>query len=208
MKDPNKVITGYVTDMAAVEQHIADAVQRQLNTEALNQFPEARRTLQNLHETLQRHIQSLERVVDQKETGNFMENVKEAIGSVLGIAAGLYDKIRTDKVSRMVRDTYTATNLATISYQMLHTTALGLKDQRVADLALDNMKDLTPILVELSQVVCTVVAKELASENKVFDGTVGDKAISNTQEAWSRTNVGTGSMTGAGSMSGAGTITS
>lgn len=189
MKDPNTVLNDYVTDMAAVETHIQQAVKHQLGTDAVKSHPEAQRVLEQLNQTLQRHITALEGVVDKTEGGNIKETVKEAIGNVLGVAAGLYDKVRTDKASRAVRDTYTATNLAAISYHMLHTTALGLKEQRVADMAISHLKDLTPILVDLSKVVCNVVAKELAAENKIFDPTVAPKAISNTQTAWSGEHV-------------------
>ena len=68
---------------------------------------------------------------------------------------------------------------------MLHTTALGLKNQEVADLALRNLKGLTPILVDLSKVVCTVVADELDDEDKVYTASVGVQAVRDTQEAWS-----------------------
>jgi hypothetical protein len=189
MKDPQAVLNTYVTDMAAVETHIQEAVERQLNTDDINDYPEARRVLQQLHDTLGRHVTALEGVIDQTKGGNVKEAVKEAIGNVLGFAAGMYNKVRTDKASRAVRDTYTATSLAAISYHMLHTTALGLKDQRVANMAVSHLKDLAPLLVELSKVVCHVVAKELAAEDKIFDGTVGNQAVQNTQEAWSPSNV-------------------
>jgi hypothetical protein len=185
MKNPNAVLQGYLTDMAAVEQHIHEALERQLKGEALNPYPEARRVVEELRSTLERHVDVLHRENEGADGKDVVEMIKRAVGGALGFFAGLYDKVRTDKASRMIRDNYTATSLACISYQMLHTTALGLKNDRVADLALNHLKDLTPLLVELSEVVCTVVARELAAEEKVFDGTVGEQAISNTHEAWS-----------------------
>jgi hypothetical protein len=187
MKNPESVLHGYLTDMAAVEQHIHEAVERQLKTEALSEYPEAHRVVEELRTTLERHLSTLRREIESGdgESVDFVEAVKKAVAGALGLVAGLYDKIRTDKVSRMIRDDYTATSLATVSYQMLHTTALGLKNDRVADMALNHLKDLTPILVQLSEIVCTVVAQELAREEKIFDGTVGERAINNTHEAWS-----------------------
>jgi hypothetical protein len=193
MKDPKDVLNGYVADMAAVERHILDAVTRQLDGDAMNQYPDARRVTEGLQSTLRRHLDTLERELESKDGSDIIETVKKVVGSALGVIAGIYDKVRTDEVSRMIRDNYTATSLAAISYHMLHTTALGLKDERVADMALNHLRDLTPILVDLSQVVCTVVAAELAHEDKVYDGTVGPKAIENTQEAWSASWVHTGS---------------
>jgi hypothetical protein len=187
MKNPESVLHGYLTDMAAVEQHIHEAVERQLKTEAISEYPEAQRVVEELRTTLERHLSTLRREAESggSEGVDFVEAVKKAVSGALGLVAGLYDRIRTDKVSRMIRDDYTATSLAAVSYQMLHTTALGLKNDRVADMALNHLKDLTPILVQLSEIVCTVVAQELAREEKIFDGTVGERAINNTHEAWS-----------------------
>lgn len=193
MKDPNAVLNTYITDMAAVEQHIRDAIERQLNGDTLKKYGEAYSVVERLHRVLERHVSALEAEIDGREGGGIKEAVKEALGSALGFAAGLYDKVRTDEASRMIRDNYTATSLAAVSYHMLHTTALGLKNQRVADIATSHLKDLTPILVDLSKVVCHVVAQELAQEGKVFDGTVGDQAVKNTQDAWSGNYVNSGS---------------
>ena len=185
MKDPNEVLHTYLTDMHAVESHILEAVERQLNGDAIKAYPEASRAVRSVHTTLEQHTAALKNLVEARQDGASIKGaLKEALGDALGFAAGLYDKVRSDEVSRMIRDDYTALSLAAICYHMLHTTALGLKNENVASVALRHLKDLTPILVDLSKVVCHVVAKELADEDKVFDGTVGPQAVSNTQEAW------------------------
>lgn len=184
--DRTAILNTYVTDMKAVETHIHDAVARQLESDDTRAYPDAVRVLTTLKTTLERHTTALEAYNEQTEGGGLKEAVKEAIGSALGVAAGLYDQVREDKVSRMIRDSYTATSLAAISYHMLYTTALGLKSDAVATLALTNLKDLTPILVDLSKVVCTVVADELNDNDKVYTASVADQAIAATQEAWSR----------------------
>lgn len=188
--DRTEILNDYVTDMAAVEQHILEAVEHQLSSDDTSKYPDAVRVLSTLRSTLQNHVNALEAYNDKTGGGGLKEAVKEAVFSALGVAAGFYDQLRnTDKVSRMVRDTYTATSLAAVSYHMLYTTALGLKATDLSELALRNLKDLTPILVDLSQVVCTVVVAELNAEDKVVDATVADEAIRATQEAWSAENV-------------------
>ncbi|HEX9952212.1 MAG TPA: hypothetical protein VGB53_10615 [Rubricoccaceae bacterium] len=183
--DRTAILNTYVTDMKAVETHIHSAVERQLESEDTRKYPDAVQALTALKTILEQHTEALGAHIDQAEGGGLKESVKEALGSALGVAAGLYDQIRTDKVSRMIRDTYTATSLAAISYHMLYTTALGLKSEIVAALALSNLKDLTPVLVNLSKVVCTVVADELDDEDKVYTASVGVQAVRDTQEAWS-----------------------
>ncbi len=190
MENPTTVLNDYLTDMHGVEKHIMEALERQLEGGDLAKFPEANRVVTQLHDILKRHGDAIAALVQRREGGDLKMTVKDAVTGALGFIAGLYDKVREDKVSRMIRDDYTATNLAAISYHMLHTTALGLKNDEVASLALRHLKDLTPVLVDLSKVVCHVVARELAEEDKVFDGTVGPQAVRNTQEAWAGEHVG------------------
>ena len=183
--DRTAILNTYVTDMNAVETHIHDAVARQLESDDTQKYPDAVRVLTALKTVLARHTTALSAYNEKTDGGGFKEAVKEAIGSALGVAAGLYDQVREDKVSCMIRDAYTATSLAAISYHMLYTTALGLKSDAVATMALTNLKDLTPILVDLSKVICTVVAAELDDNDKVYTASVGTQAVTDTQTAWS-----------------------
>ena len=186
--DRTEIINDYITDMSAVETHILRAVERQLASDDTARFPEAVRVLTSLKSALESHVASLERLNDRTEDGGVKEAVKEAVTGALGVAAGFYDQIRqTDKVSRMIRDSYTATSLAAVSYHMLYTTALGLKANDLADLALKNLKDLTGLIGDLSEVVCLVVARELNAEDKMIDASIGDEAVRATQQAWAST---------------------
>ena len=183
--DRTEILNTYATDMAAVETHILEAVERQLGSDDTSRYPDAVRVLTTLKTTLDRHVSGLESYLDGTEGGGIKEAVKEAVLGALGVAAGFYDQIRqTDKVSRMVRDSYTATSLAAISYHMLYTTALALKADDLAALALSNLKDLTAIIGDLSEAVCTVVASELTDEDKTIDPNVGPEAVRATQKAW------------------------
>lgn len=185
--DRTAVLNEHVTNMAAVATHIRDAVKGQVASADAAKYPEAHRVLARVHAAFDRHVTALEGFNDATEGGSVREAVKDVVGAVTGAAAGLYNQIRTDdKVSRMVRDTYTATGLACISYTMLHTTALGLKEPGLAALALAHLKDLTPLVGEMSEAVCHVVASELADEGEILDPSVAPTAVHNTQQAWSR----------------------
>ena len=134
---------------------------------------------------MQRHIAALEPYIDAKD-GDIKDTVKGAAFKALGVAAGFWDQIRQqDQVSRMIRDDYTALSFAAVCYHMLHTTALALKDQRLADISASHLKDITPLIVDASKTICIVVAHELADEDKAIDGSVGPQAVENTQKAWS-----------------------
>ena len=187
MRDSKDILQQYVSDMVALDEHIHEAIKRQIDDDRMKQFPEASKVVNTLHTTLDTHIDGLK--VQLKSLGGEASGpVKEAVSAVAGIAAGLYDKVRHDPVSKMLRDDYTALSLAAISYTMLHTTALALQNQPLADLAQRYLKDVTPIIIEISQVVPGVVVKDLEDNEVLIDRAVGQEAVRKTQAAWDTQN--------------------
>jgi hypothetical protein len=188
MRNENDILRQYLSDMVALDEHIKEALNRQFEDERMEQFPEARQVINSIRGTFDTHIIGLKR---QLETlgGEESGPIKEAVSAVAGVAAGLYDKVRHDPVSKMLRDDYTALSLTSIAYTMLHTTALALKRPVVADLALGYLKDVAPFVVELSKVIPPVVVKDLADNKVTIDASAGQEAVRRTQEAWSGENV-------------------
>jgi ferritin-like metal-binding protein YciE len=198
MADNNRdALRPYLADMAAVEKHILEALERQHKDDDIRQFPNAHQWLDRTMGILKQHVNGLEDHLKGFPGGGAASTVKEAVTGVLGTIAGLYDKVRKDTASRALRDDYTALSLAVISYTMLHTTALGLRQGASAELALRNLKDLTPLLVELSQIVPHVVLRELSFEGYEVETSLAQNAVRNTQEAWSSEHT-SGGKAGAG----------
>lgn len=182
MTDNIETVHGYVTDMIAVEKHIVEALDRQLESEPLQKHSSALRIVRSSKQLLDNHIDSLERHLAQNGDSN--STLKDAIATALGAVAGLIDKGRSDTASKMLRDDYTALSLAAISYTMLHTTALALGDQVVATMALKHLKDITPIVTEISKVISEVVAREITDEGTIVNANAGIEGTQNTQTAW------------------------
>jgi hypothetical protein len=187
-RDNKDILQQYISDMISLDEHILEAVERQLEDKRINDFPEARQVVSTIKRTLDSHVSSLKAQIKQFG-GETSGPVKEAASVVAGVAAGLYDKVRHDPVSKMLRDDYTALSLTSISYTMLHTTGLALQNQAVADLALRGLKDIAPIVVDISKVVPSVVVKDLEDEEVLMDRAVGQEAVRKTQEAWSGENI-------------------
>ena len=198
MKDNREEIRPYVADMAAVERHILEALERQHKDDTFKDFPNALGLVDRLAGVLKTHVEGLEAHLGTLPGGGVAAAVKETVTGVLGGLAGVYDKVRKDKISRALRDDYTALSLAAVSYTMLHSTALGLRQGMTADLALRNLKELTPFLVELSQIVPQVVLKELSFEGYDIDFSLSPQAVRATQEAWSSENTREGAPAGTG----------
>ena len=117
-----QTIADYVGDMVALESHIEEALDRQL-TETQDD-PEARAGVQRFHDMVKQHRDTLKAL--QEQVGTTAGNPIIAAGStLLGKAAGVVDLVRTEGISKSLRDDYAAFSLAAISYSMLHTTSLG-----------------------------------------------------------------------------------
>ncbi|HEV2855997.1 MAG TPA: hypothetical protein VHC97_24630 [Thermoanaerobaculia bacterium] len=186
MKDNREALRPYVADMVAVEKHILEAVERQRKDDDINQFSDASQLVGRIEGVLKSHIQSLESQLESYSGGGAAGAVKEAVTGVLGAIAGVYDKVRKDTASRALRDDYTALSLASISYGMLHTTALGLSQGTVAELARHHLGEINSLIMELGLTIPRVVLKELSFEGYSIETGVAERAVSNLRESWGR----------------------
>jgi ferritin-like metal-binding protein YciE len=180
------LIQKYVSDMHAVAKHVLEAFERQQEDADVKKFTEANQligkvvtTMRSQHNRLDEHSKSVGAEVHSMP--------KEAISAALGMAAGLYDKVRSHAVSKMLRDDYVALTMCCVAYEMLHTTGLAVSDQATADLALSHLKDLTPLVMQIGQAIPAVVTRELVESGFSADTSCAEIAARNNQEAW-RTN--------------------
>ena len=68
-------------------------------------------------------------------------------------------------------------------------TILALRDQMTANMALQNLKHVTPLITEISKVIPILVAQDVHDDVETADVSVAQQAIRNTQEAWDAKNV-------------------
>lgn len=178
----------YVSDMLAVERHMLPAFENQSKDDRLARHPEARRLVNQIEATIRSHINGLEGHL-KNLGGDPASPVKSAVTAALGMAASVIENLRTDPVSKNLRDDYTVLNLAAISYTMLHTTGQALMDQQTADLAVAYLMDYTPLITEINEVIPEVVVSELRDETEVLDTGAAERATERTQQAWQRDHV-------------------
>jgi ferritin-like metal-binding protein YciE len=175
-KKKNDLVTKYLSDMVGLEEHIYQAVDKQVK--GTEDEPSINPFLRNLRDTLQEHVDALKKRLD--ELGGHPGNpVKEAGAAVLGVAAGLIDKLRAEEVSKNLRDDYTALSLSNISYVMLVTTSLACDDSQTADLASRHLKDNAQFTMDIGKMIPDVVVKDLKDYTDLNDG-----AAKGAQEAY------------------------
>ncbi|MBI5446093.1 MAG: hypothetical protein HY900_33380 [Deltaproteobacteria bacterium] len=184
-QDTREYLKKNLSDMLAVETHTLESIERQTSDRRIKANKNAHDILLKIERVLISHQSALEKCLSTFE-GGVESTVKKTASAAIGALAGLYGKwLREDPVSRCLRDDYTALSLAAISYTMLHTTARGLGDTKVADMALSHLFDLTPLVVELSRSIPIVLTDELAAEGRILHPEEARKALEETQRAWS-----------------------
>jgi ferritin-like metal-binding protein YciE len=180
-RDKNEAINSYITDMLALEDHIEKALQGQLTD--LKDYPDVMTELRQIHRQVEHHIADLRTLSDRRKAGGVAEAVKRAGSAVAGAAAGLIDLVRSEGLPKNLRDDYTAFNLANIGYLMLHTTALSLGDQEVADLGRQHFRDYADAILKFDTLVPASVVRYLQQEGLPASDVVS-QVNRTVKEAW------------------------
>jgi ferritin-like metal-binding protein YciE len=179
-----KTMVEYLGDMLSIEGHIEEALDRQLTS--TKDHPGASAAVQRFHDMVKANKlkleQHLEGVTDSK--GN---PVKEIGANLLGKAAGIINWVRTEGVSKSLRDDYVAFNLAAISYSMLETTARALGDENSVALAQEGLRDYAGAVQEINQLISEVVVWELEKDGHRVEQGAADKTRNNIKKAWKET---------------------
>ncbi len=173
-----------LSDMIALNRHILEAVERQRGDGNVREHPEVNELVIRIERTLTAHVAELEELAGSYGSGTG-SILKKAVTQTLGMAAGLYDKIREHERARMLRDNYTALNHVAISYAMLHTFGLAVSEENVADIAKRHLGTIPPLLESIRQSIPHVVAAEIGEQDEfsVVSG-VGPRAVKNLENVW------------------------
>jgi hypothetical protein len=185
-RDRNEAINSYITDMLALEDHIEKAVKGQLTD--LKEYPEVVVALRDIHTKVEHHISDLRMLSDRRNAGGVVESVKRAGSALAGVAAGVIDLLRTEGLPKNLRDDYTAFSLANIGYVMLHTTALALEDQEVADLAHQHFRDYTDAIMRLNNLIPAAVVRFLEQQGLPVRADIASEVNENVAQAWKQTS--------------------
>jgi ferritin-like metal-binding protein YciE len=161
-RDKNEAINSYIGDMLALEDHIEKALKGQITD--LKDYPDVVTELRQIHRQVEHHISDLQALSDRRKAAGVAQAVKRAGSAVAGAAAGVIDLVRTEGLPKNLRDDYTAFNLANIGYLMLHTTALALGDQEVADLGRQHFRDYAEAILRFDTLIPASVVRYLQQE--------------------------------------------
>jgi ferritin-like metal-binding protein YciE len=181
-RDRDTAINSYITDMLSLEDHIAKALKGQIND--LKDHPDLAAEIRQVHHLVEHHVSDLRSLAERRKAGGIAEAVKRAGAAVAGAAAGIIDLVRTEGVPKNLRDDYTAFSLATISYAMLYTTAAGLGEREVAELAQQHLRDYTGAVTRLNTLVPASVIRYLREEGLPVQESVLPEVGRTIKAAW------------------------
>jgi len=177
------VIIDWVGDIVAIESHIEEALDRQLDLKPGSTDVAA--AIQHFHDTVRD---------SKKRAVAYQESIGETAGAgviqkgaeILGKAAGLIDKVRKDTPTKALRDDYVAFNLAAVSYTLLHTTAMALADTKTEEFAAQGLKTYATLIGKVNNVLPRAAVDDLIAnkEVEVVNPDIADACRKTIDEIW------------------------
>jgi ferritin-like metal-binding protein YciE len=176
-----KTIADYLGDLIAVETHIEQALDHQLKL--TQDDPTVGPVIQQFHDMVRDQLKELRAL--QPEEGTTAGNPVIAAGAtILGKVAGIIDMVRTEAISKALRDDYTAFNLAAMSHSMFLATATTLGDTKAAEVAQRHLTNYAGAVQKINQIIAGVVINELAKDGHPVEAKVTADVTSTIDRAW------------------------
>ncbi len=187
-RSSTEAIDSYITDMISLEEHMEKPFRTQ-GDDLRDKHRDLAAELRTIHGLVTQHIATLKNLRDRRDAGTerrAAEGVKRATSAVAGVGAAVIDFLRTEKLPKDLRDDYTAMNLATIGYLMLHTTALSLGDKEVAEVAQQHYNDYARAVMTLQNMIPVAVVSFLQEEGLPARTEVTGQVAKNIDQAWAQ----------------------
>jgi ferritin-like metal-binding protein YciE len=188
-----KTITKYVEDMHSLVTYGLQPMRQQVGQAGQRQHPEAQQAIQAFVTTLEGHVSRLDSRLKALGTSP-TTGVQDAASTVAGAVAGLYSQVRTEAVSKSLRDNYTFLSHCSIAWLMLATTARSLGDHDTEELAEEGYRDCARMVMQIDNIMPRLVVAELRQDGLTAQD-VSEWADRIVRSAWTTSGVQTGSTT-------------
>ena len=183
-----KYIAKYVEDLHSLVAHGLQLFSHQLGESSQREHPAAHQAIQGFHATLQQHESLLNQRMQALGTSPTTA-VQDAAAAAAGVVAGFYNQIRSEAVSKSLRDDYTFLSHCSVSWLMLMTTARSLGDHETEELAEQGYRDCARMVMQIDQIMPGLVFEEMRQDSlPAQDVAQWTKDI--VHRAWDRQTVG------------------
>ena len=174
------IVTKYLADMVGLQGHIYQAIDKQVKE--TQDEPDVNPILRNMRDSLERQTNELRDHLNAMG-GKPTSPLKEAGASLLGVAAGVIDKLRAEEVSKDFRDNYTALSLSNISYVMLISTSLACNDRQTAEIASRHLRENAQFTMDIGNLIPAIVVRDLSDLTDLNPNAI-EEARQMYREAW------------------------
>lgn len=174
---------GFLNDMRSTELHLEEIIKRHQADQRVQSDPTCAALFRRIRSVLHTHVLTLEEqaaTYRQEKSREKEESLPKPPIFVTELAA----KTSGRAVSKILRDDQTALNLTATAYSMLHTTGLALDELPLATISLRHLKEITPLVMELGELIPSVVVHELTGHEPNLDPATAELARENISEAW------------------------
>ena len=180
-----ETLVKYLTDMHALENHLVQPLKSQAKDPDFNAYPAAQTFVQRMLNRSEGAVAKLETLAEglgKDAHGTF----KSAVTAAAGIVAAAINEGRTHHITKKLRDDYTALNLVSIGYELLHATANALGAPQIASFAQASLRETAALIMGLSQEIIPVAVAELAKTNENVDTASVATSQRNIKDAWTQ----------------------
>ncbi len=183
-EESRKLIAKYVEDIHSLLGHGVQAITHQVSEAQMADHPEALAMVKDFKTSLERQLAAAEQRMNALGTSP-TTGIQDAAAGVAGVVAGIYNKVRTEAVSKSVRDDYTFLSHTSIAYLMLMTTARSLGDHDTEELGEAGYRDCARMVMAIDRGMPKLVFQELQG-NGLPAQDVSDWAKNLVHGAWDR----------------------
>lgn len=175
-------VTKYLGDLTAVYRHCCEVIERQTTASCVTEDPGIADALRRTHAVLSTHQGALEARLKDLEG---RAALREALTTVTGFLAGLYDKIRSETLSRMLRDNFAALHFMYACQTMMIATAQACGDPLTAQLVSRQQEDLPGLILKMSDLLPVAVVSDLRRNNvSIVNANAATIALESNRKAW------------------------
>jgi ferritin-like metal-binding protein YciE len=179
-----QTIADYLGDLLAIESEIEQAMDHQ--KKLTKDDPIAGPYIQRFHDMVRDQRNAL-REIQSEDQGSITAPIKAAGATVFGKIAGVIDMVRTEAISKALRDDYVAFNLAAVSYSMFLATASALGDESAVALAKKHLTNYAAAAQSINQILASVVISELEKDGHAIEAKVTSDVTAAIDNAWKST---------------------
>jgi hypothetical protein len=149
--------------MHSLVSHGIVPISHQISETEKSGHPEAHAAIKSFHATLERHESVLKTRLEGLG-GNASAPIQDVASAVAGFVAGVYNQVRSEAVSKSLRDDYTFLSHCSIAWLMLMTTARSLGDTETEELSEAGYRDCARLIMDIDRLMPKVVVQELKQD--------------------------------------------